>query len=180
CSGPTTRCGPCRANGPDRTAVRWSPIVGLRGNVRGGSSVPLGWPVVPDVYTSGGRGATGPTSGRPAGAQSVQGTTAPPAGQRQPTTATSRPAAAQARSAVSGPTKTTLADESSRMYAASAAVSRPLTGTAEHPANNAATCTTRVSTAFSANTATRRSGPRSAAASARVSSSSSSSNSAAL
>ena len=88
-------------------------------NMVGGSSTPLGRPVVPDVYMRLGRGATsvGGSPGSAAANQPSHGVRPSSAGQRQPTTRCTPAwrAAARPVSTVSGPTKRTRVPESWRM-----------------------------------------------------------------
>ena len=138
--GPTTRWVPNAANRFSFNASRCSAIVGPPANIEGGSSVPFGRPVVPDVYSRLGRGTTssGGSSAGPPATHVAQSVTSPRPLQRQPITVGRRPVAssaiataASARSTVSGPTNTIALAESIRMYAASSAVRWKLTGTVE-------------------------------------------------
>ena len=88
-------------------------------NIVGGSSTPLGRPVVPDVYIRFGRGATpvdGSAADDPSSQSSHERTPATPS-QRQPTTSGTPACSAAATpvAAVLGPTNSTLAPESERM-----------------------------------------------------------------
>jgi hypothetical protein len=91
-------------------------------NIVGGSSVPLGRPVVPDVYSRLGLGVTvpgGSTSAPPASHSSHSMTpsgSAAPGGAHPTTVPTPAVAAASSpRPAVSGPTNSTAVPESPRM-----------------------------------------------------------------